>query len=189
MIHEVIITTRSSDGDNQIAPMGIVWHDQEVTIAPFHPSRTLTNILSGECAVINYCDDVRIFAGCLTEHYDWPLTEAEQISAPRLSDALAHTEVQLQRVEDDPIRPRLICLPVHEACHRPFQGFNRAQTAVLELAILVSRLDRLPKEKIEQEIAYLAIAIEKTAGERERQAWEWLMERVIRYRQQIQEGV
>jgi hypothetical protein len=36
----------------------------------------------------------------------------------------------------------------------------------------------LPREKIEAEIAYLAIAIEKTAGPEEKQAWGWLMERV-----------
>jgi hypothetical protein len=187
MIHEVIVTTRSAEGENQIAPMGVVWRQGEVEIAPFRPSRTLDNILAGECAVINYCDDVRVFAGCLTGRYHWPLAEAQKVAAPRLADALAHSEVRLLRVEEDQIRPRLICQPVHEANHRPFQGFNRAQAAVLELAILVSRLERLPAEKIEAELAYLTIAIEKTAGERERQAWEWLMARVNDFRH-AQEG-
>jgi hypothetical protein len=178
MIQEVIITCRSPRGVNQIAPMGIVWREDEVEIAPFRPSRTLENILTGECAVINYCDDVRVFAGCLTGRYDWPLVEAEEVTAPRLADTLAHCEVRLLRIEEDKIRPRLICKPVHEVNHRPFRGFNRAQAAVLELAILVSRLDRLPAQKIEAELAYLSIAIEKTAGVREIEAWEWLMERV-----------
>lgn len=188
MIHEVIITTRDSSGSNQIAPMGIVREGQQVVIAPFRPSRTLSNILSGECAVINACDDVRIFAGCLTQRYDWPLTEAEQVSAPRLATALAHTEVVLERVEDDPLRPRLLCRPVFEANHRPFRGFNRAQAAVLELAILVSRLDRLPADKIDREIGYLSIAMDKTAGGKEQQAWHWLMQRVNGFRQRISEG-
>ncbi|MES9941439.1 MAG: DUF447 domain-containing protein [Candidatus Thiodiazotropha sp. 6PLUC2] len=178
MIQEVIVTCRSTDGENQIAPMGVVWREEEVVVAPFRPSRTLNNILASECAVINYCDDVRVFAGCLTGRYDWPLLEAEKVSAPRLANALAHTEVQLMRVEEDPIRPRLICKPLFQANHRPFQGFNRAQSAVLELAILVSRLGRLSHEKIENEIAYLTIAIEKTAGDREKEAWDWLMVRV-----------
>ncbi|MES9846932.1 MAG: DUF447 domain-containing protein, partial [Candidatus Thiodiazotropha sp.] len=63
MINEVIVTSRSQEGENQIAPMGVVWREGEVVIAPFRPSRTLDNILTGECAVINYCDDVRVFAG------------------------------------------------------------------------------------------------------------------------------
>jgi uncharacterized protein len=36
----------------------------------------------------------------------------------------------------------------------------------------------LPREKVEQEIAYLEIAVSKTAGDAEREAWGWLMERV-----------
>lgn len=183
MIHEVIVTSRSQDGENQIAPMGVFWQEGEVVIAPPRSSRTLSNILSGECAVINYCDDVRIFAGCFTGRYDWPLIEAEHVTAPRLVEALAHTEVRLVRVVEDPVRPRLYCRTVFEDSHRSFRGFNRAQAAVLELAILVTRLDRLPVEKIESEIAYLSIAVVKTAGEREREAWAWLMARVADFRE------
>jgi hypothetical protein len=40
----------------------------------------------------------------------------------------------------------------------------------------------LPAEKIEREIAYLQIAIDKTAGPRERQAWEWLMQRIAEHK-------
>ena len=58
---------------------------------------------------------------------------------------------------------------------------------MLELAILVSRLDRLPAEKIEQEIEYLSIAIEKTAGKNELTAWQWLMQKVEAYRKTIKE--
>ncbi len=53
----------------------------------------------------------------------------------------------------------------------------------MEAAILVSRLDLLPREKVEKEIAYLRIAVDKTAGPRERQAWDWLMERISAFRQ------
>jgi hypothetical protein len=82
------------------------------------------------------------------------------------------------RVDDDHVRPRHFCRIVAEQNHSPFTGLNRAKAAVLELAILVSRLDMLPPEKIRSEIAYLTIAIEKTAGPNEKQAWAWLMERV-----------
>jgi hypothetical protein len=58
---------------------------------------------------------------------------------------------------------------------------NRAKAAVVEGAILVSRLLMLPREKIEAEIAYLEIAISKTAGEAEREAWAWLMDAVRKH--------
>ena len=35
------------------------------------------------------------------------------------------------------------------------------------------------REKVEREIAYLAIGLEKTAGPREREAWGWLMDAVV----------
>lgn len=178
MIQEVIVTTRSRSGRSQIAPMGVTRREALYVIAPFRPSITLDNLLEQRCAVINFTDDVRIFAGCLTGRYDWPLVDAQRVDAPRLADALAHTEVELEAVEEDELRPRLLCRPALEAMHRPFQGFNRAQAAVLELAILVSRLDRLPFDRIAREIDYLRIALEKTAGPRERESWEWLMARV-----------
>jgi len=49
---------------------------------------------------------------------------------------------------------------------------------VVEAAILTSRLDMLPRDKIMSEIAYLKIAIDKTAGPEEREAWEWLMDKI-----------
>ena len=85
--------------------------------------------------------------------------------------------------EDDDIRPRFTCEVQHQVIHRPFLGLNRAKAAVLELAILVSRLDMLPAEKIDEEIQYLTIAIEKTAGEDEQIAWNWLMDKVTMFRQ------
>jgi hypothetical protein len=56
---------------------------------------------------------------------------------------------------------------------------------VVEAAILVSRLHMLPSEKIEREIGYLQIAIDKTAGPRERQAWDWLMQRIAEHKTPI----
>ncbi len=65
-----------------------------------------------------------------------------------------------------------------EASHAPFKGFNRAQAAVIEAAILASRLHMLPREKIERELGYLQIAVEKTAGPREHEAWRLLVEKI-----------
>ena len=66
--------------------------------------------------------------------------------------------------------------------HAPFVGFNRAQAAVIEGAVLVSRLRMLPAGKVDAEMAYLQIAINKTAGLEEREAWSWLREAVAAFR-------
>src|SRR5680860_780472 len=175
MIRECIVTTRGENGDAHVAPMGVHVRDNALIIAPFRPSTTLENLLREGNACINYTDDVRVFAGCLTGRRDWPVHAADHIQGLRLAESLAHAEVEIARIDEDELRPRFHCKVVFEATHAPFRGYNRAQAAVLELAILVSRLDRLALDKIESEIEYLKIAIEKTAGPRERQAWEWLM--------------
>jgi hypothetical protein len=95
---------------------------------------------------------------------------------------LAHAELKVRRLEEDKIRPKIYCDVVHEETHAPFRGFNRAQAAVVEASILVSRLEMLPLAKVETEVQYLAIAIEKTAGPREREAWDWLMRTISEFK-------
>jgi hypothetical protein len=75
----------------------------------------------------------------------------------------------------DELRPRYRCRVVREVQHSPFRGFVRAQAAVVEAAILATRLHLLDAHKIESELAYLQIAIDKTAGPVELEAWGWLM--------------
>lgn len=110
---------------------------------------------------------------------------AEKIDGKVLSCTLAHSEVEIIRVEEDPIRPKLFAKVVHIVNHAPFMGFNRAQYSVLEAAILISRLNRLPLEKIESEIAYLQIGLEKTAGDRELEAWDWLMAVIDNFKAEV----
>ncbi|HSS47182.1 MAG TPA: DUF447 domain-containing protein [Burkholderiales bacterium] len=178
MIFETIVTTQAQDRRIHIAPMGIREESGLIVLAPFRPSTTLDNVLANGHAVVNSCDDVRIFAGCLTDRRDWPTVPADKVPGIRLAAALAHWELELEKMEEGKMRPRLLCRVVHQASHSPFRGFNRAQAAVLEAAILVSRLHLLPWEKIEAEVKYLAIAIDKTAGPREQVAWGWLVEKI-----------
>lgn len=176
MILETIVTTQNSQGKTHIAPMGVHLEGDKYIVLPFRPSTTLNNFLETKVGVINFCDDVRVFAGCLTGRKDWPLREAQQIPGNVLGCALAHTEVVVEKVEEDGVRPKLFCKAICTVNHSPFKGFNRAQFSVLEAAILISRLNMLPLEKIESEIVYLQIGLKKTAGERELEAWGWIME-------------
>jgi len=182
MIREVIVTTVDAAGKAHIAPFGLIAAGEDWIIAPFRPSTTLTNLQQVPYAVANYTDDVRIFAGCLTGRRDWPLAPIADFPVPRLAAALAHAELGIVRVEEDPQRPRFVCRMLRQEQHAAFQGMNRAKGAVLELAVLVSRLDFLPRDKVEREIAYLKIAVDKTAGPEEVEAWSWLMEKVEAHR-------
>jgi len=178
MIRETIVTTVSQTGAVHITPFGIIADGEGWIIAPFHPSVTIDNLRAVPFCVANYTDDVRIFAGCLTGRRDWPTVASNEVPVPRLAAALAHAELAVASVTEDAQRPRFHCRVVHRASHAPFEGLNRAKAAVVEAAILVSRLDLLPRERIEQEMAYLATAVGKTAGPAEQEAWDWLVERV-----------
>ena len=182
-IRETIITTIAADGRAHIAPFGLIAEGEDWIIAPFRPSTTLDNLRAVPWLVANYVDDVRIFAGCLTGRRETGRREFACVPTapgqpPRLAAALAHATMQVVAVDDDAQRPRFTCRVRGLHTHAPFRGFSRAQGAVVEAAILVSRLSMLPREKVEREIAYLAIAIEKTAGDHEREAWSWLMQAV-----------
>jgi uncharacterized protein len=152
MIFETIITSVSNQGDVHVTPFGIQIQEGLVIISPYKPSVTLENILATRHAVMNLTDDVRVFAGALTRRQAWMLSPAVKVAGFRLTDTLAHKELKLVKVKEDTSRPQLFLEVVYEEQHQLFQGFNRAQAAVIELAVLASRLNMLPKEKVLSEM-------------------------------------
>lgn len=178
LIVETIVTTTDAAGEPHLAPLGLIEAEGGWILAPFKPSRTLDNLRATGVACANHTDDVRVYAGLVTGRRDWPLLSAQRVSGVRLDGALSHWELEVDSIAEDDVRPRFLCRNVRSVNHRPWTGFNRAQAAVLELAVLVTRLHMLPAEKIEQELKYLEIAVSKTAGPREAEAWSWLMDAV-----------
>jgi hypothetical protein len=184
-IFETVITTVAVDGRTHVAPMGVRYQGESVVLMPFKPSTTLDNVLATGHAVLNVVADTRVFAGCVTGRRTWPTVPAECIVGQRLACALNHLELELVSHSDDAQRPVLRLARVHAMTHAPFVGLNRAQAAVVEGAVLVSRLHMLPMDKIETEMDYLQIAIDKTAGAAEHEAWGWLREAVAAHRAKV----
>lgn len=175
LIRESIVATLAADGRPHLAPLGVIVEGEGRILAPFHPSATLANLRRDAVACVNYVQDVRIFAGLITHRRShWPLLPAERVRGFRLEAALAHEELELVDIVEDPTRPRFRFRVVHAAVHAPFDGFNRARHAVIEACILLSRRHLLPAEQIREAIAALAPLVDKTAGEAEREAWTWI---------------
>ena len=186
MIHEVIVTTINKDKKVHIAPMGvkILQSDSKklVQISPFKPSQTLNNILETKIATVNFIDNVKVFSGIVTgKKIDWDLEVFDDGCAPHLQNTNTHMNVKAIEDHDDPVRPRIICEVINEQIHRPFLGFNRAQFSVIELAVLSTRLGRIDDNKIKDEMKYLKIGIDKTAGKNEKEAWEWIEKKINIY--------
>jgi len=181
MIRETIVSTVDGVGRVHFAPLGIIAEGDGWIIAPFRPSTTLDNLRVVPFAVANFTDDVRVFAGCRTGRGQWPTAACDDFAVPRFAWALAHAELAVTHITEDEQRPRFYCRVMRNVAHAPFKGFNRAQAAVIEAAILVSRIQMLPREKVEREIGYLEIAVGKTASAAEEEAWRWLIDRIQRF--------
>lgn len=186
MIHEVIVTTFNKKKEVHIAPMGVKFVDfdnkQCVQISPFKPSQTLNNLIDTKVATINYVDNVKVFAGIVTEEKKlWDLNQASDNCVPHLDITNTYMNVSVCQEKDDEIRPKIICNIENTKILRPFMGFNRAQFSVIELAVLSTRLGRIEDDKVKREYEYLKIGLDKTAGEDEKIAWKWIENKIMKY--------
>ena len=174
LIRETIIVTENAQGRPHIAPLGLIAEGPHWILAPFRPSTTLENLSVRPVATANLTDDARVFAGCLTGRREWPLTPSAAGFPPRLVDTLAHWRLEVVETRQDAQRPRFVCRVLAREAHANYEGFNRAFAAVVEAAVLASRLDLLPRDEIVAEFERLKIVVNKTAGPREAEAFSWL---------------
>jgi hypothetical protein len=74
---------------------------------------------------------------------------------------------------------------VHRGERRPFFGFNRARHAVLEAAILATRLHLLSRAEVLSALVSMRSAVEKTGGPAELSAFAMLEEFIRSYEQGV----
>lgn len=177
-ILETVVATVGPDGAAHIAPYGLIREGDGWVLAPFRPSPSIENLMRTPFAVASAPRDIRVIAGAVTGRRGWATESAETVPGVRLRDAFGHMELEVVGYTDDTVRPRFLCRVRHMRSHVPFLGYNRAQAAVLEAAILTTRLHLLSREKIDTELSYLEIAVSKTAGPEEAEAWQWILERI-----------
>ena len=81
----------------------------------------------------------------------------------------------VESVDDDTERTTIECSVQERGRVRDFFGFNRAKHAVLEAAILVTRLQLISEREIRDQLETLSVLVDKTAGASERQAFDFLL--------------
>jgi hypothetical protein len=172
LIIEAIVTTMDAAGRINFAPMGVEWSEETIVLKPFLETTTFRNVQASRTAVVNLTDDVLLFARSAIASPQFPWTPAAVVKGAVLEAACAWREVETVALDDAPPRSRIETRVVHRGTRRDFIGFNRARHAVLEAAILATRTHLLPAAQIRDELARLAVPVEKTAGPRERAAWE-----------------
>lgn len=178
MILEGIVTTLNPDGGVNVAPMGPIVDDSMRTLhlRPFQTSQTFRNLKTHPQGVFHVVDNVLLLAkAAIGRLEESPATQpAKVIRGEVLSSACRWYEFEVTELKDDNERTDIHANVVHTGRVRDFFGFNRAKHAVLEAAILATRLHILPAEQIDRQFAELKIIVEKTAGDAEREAFALL---------------
>jgi uncharacterized protein len=178
MIVETVTTTINPDGSVNCAAMGVEWGEEAIVIKPYRATRTLRNLERHHAAVVNLTDDILLFTQAALGDPRPPTRPAAVVDGAVLADACSWREVAVDAIDASGPRARVTTRVVARGTGREFVGFNRASHAVLEASILASRVRRLPADEIRAELDRLAVVVDKTAGPRERAAWDCVLAHV-----------
>jgi hypothetical protein len=182
VILEGIVTTRNEDGTINIAPMGPVVDETMawLQLRPFQTATTFANLERTKCGVFHVVDDVLLLARAAIGRLDPPppVQPAEKIDGAVLSDCCRWYEFAVESSDSSGPRAEMRARVMHMGRLRDFFGFNRAKHAVLEAAILSTRIHLVPPDELKRTFGWLKSPVDKTAGPREREAFALLEEYV-----------
>jgi uncharacterized protein len=178
LILEGIVTTLNADGSVNLSPMGPEVDDtmRQLVLKPYRSSTTYQNLKRAGAGVFHVTDDVELLAQAAVSTPE-PAPEMMASTAVEgriLSNACRWYAFGVQSLDDREDRTRIVCEVVDHGSLREFFGFNRAKHAVLEAAILATRIDFLPADHIAAEFERLRPMVDKTGGPAERRAFDFL---------------
>ncbi len=165
MIIEGILTTRNPDGSAHLAAMGPIINAEQdqFRLRPYPDTTTFANLTRESNAVFHITDDASLIAAIAIKCAPAavPMTHAATCLGHVLRDCCQHFELRVSEVHPAP-KVEFACELTHRAFHRPFLGFCRARHAVLEAAILATRVPYLPHDLIRSEYKKYTRIVEKT---------------------------
>jgi uncharacterized protein len=175
---ETVVTTTGSDGVVNCAAMGVRWGEDELVFWPFDTTRTLRNLRVHGEAVVHLTDDVLLFVQAALGHPSPAMRPASAIDGSVIEDANSWREVVVVDITpsaDELPRSRVQARVVASGTGtRQPLGLCRARHAAVEASILASRLRSLGGEWVLSELERLQELVDKTAGERERAAMDYV---------------
>lgn len=180
MILEGLVTTTNADGSPHLAPMGprVESDMRRFLLRPFPTSHTYQNLVRNGEGVLHVTDDVLLLAKAAVGTVDPfpPTRDTEKVRGFVLSEACRFYEFQVVSVDASEQRVKIEAEVIHAGTRREFFGFNRAKHAVVEAAILATRLHILPAGEVAAEFRKLRVIVEKTGGPAEHEAMSFLEE-------------
>jgi hypothetical protein len=178
MILEALVTTLDADGSPHLAPMGprVSPDFERFVLRPFPNSHTYQNLLRHGEGVLHVTDDALLLARAAIGAVGAvpPVRAAGRVRGFVLADCCRFFEFVVRSVDTSTERVTIEAGVVHSGRVRDFFGFNRAKHAVIEAAILATRLHILPLGEVAAEFAKLRVIVGKTGGPDELAAMELL---------------
>jgi uncharacterized protein len=175
VILEGLVTTLDEYGEPNIAPMGALVDETmtELVLRPYRTSKTFANLKRTRQGVLHVTDDVEMLAHAAIDRLT-PMPKvvmAKEVDGVIIAHACRWYEFRVTKLDERAERTTIACRQVSQGRIRDFFGFNRAKHAVLEAAILATRIHLTPPQEIAQEFKRLAVLVEKTGGAAERRAF------------------
>lgn len=177
MILEALVTTLDADGGPHLAPMGprVAPDFTHFTLRPFPTSNTYRNLVRHGEGVLHVTDDAFLLAKAAIGTAEMPPTRpAERVRGFVLADCCRYYEFAVTSVDASSERVTIEAEVRHSGRVRDFFGFNRAKHAVVEAAILATRLHLLPLAEVASEFAKLRVIVGKTGSPDEHAAMDLL---------------
>jgi len=186
---EGVVTTVHGDGSTNISPMGPIVdpHFQWLQLRPFTTSTTYANLKRTNQGIFHVTDDVRLIAEAAVGQPD-PLPElflATKVDGQVLAGACRWYAFEVEWIDDKNCdhnqRTTILARVVEQGRIRDFFGFNRAKHAVVEAAILATRVHLISREEMVSEFERLRTIVEKTGAEDEHAAFEFLVRHIQKH--------
>lgn len=180
MIVETIFSTLDPIGQPNFAPMGVILMDDAMTIRPYRDTQTCRNILSTRYGVVNISDDVLAYVQSGLYHTVLPHVKAQMIPGVVFLGACSWREVEVIEDDGSPERAEFHCRELYRGWNRDFLGFCRARNAVIEAAILATRIHLHDKDILMSELEKFRLIVEKTGDDKEKEAFSLVRDYVNR---------
>lgn len=183
MILEGLVTTTDPAGAMHLAPMGprVEPDWSGFLLRPFPTSQTYRNLKAHGQGVLHVTDDVLLLArAAVGQAPPQESRPADRVSGFVLPSACRFYEFVVREMDESRERVHIWTRVVHRGTLREFFGLNRAKHAVVEAAILATRLHLLPADEVRADYRKLRILVEKTGGPAEHEAFEFLTAHVER---------
>ena len=149
MILEGLLTIQTEDDGVHTAAMGPEISDSrsinQLILKPFQSSRTSDLLSALPEGVFHLTDNVLLFAQAVTGtlSHDLRIRPADTVRGWILEDVCEAFEFRIEKSDTSHDRSKLYATIQKAHSVRPFRGFNRASHAVIEAAILFSRIQFL----------------------------------------------